>query len=343
MRGVAFVTAAFVTTLAGLARGEPAAGLRRDSNLSSGVARTPAPTEGPYVHTFGELMLGKGLRLNNPFRLATPVGDEPDGLSFTAYYLDLGIGAALGPPTGLQHGGEVSLSIATDGIAQQVMSLSYVALYPITPQVLVPWTRRDAHRVRAGRQRRHGARRGRRLALYRRARRERGARRKSVLRRRDRREIVDRSSGDFARNRCLVRPRGAPMTWGRKPFRSGVVRLAFAVVVSALRGADAGRHRGLRSERSAARSGTVLRAKRKKSIAGSAANARSRRRSARALVTRTKNCRRHFPEGCDPIVHDGEVCLNALEAAGCGDYEAYVKDGEDRQAPNECRFCPVEP
>ena len=84
------------------------------------------------MHGFGELMLGKGLRLNNPFRLATPVGDDPDGLSFTAYYLDLGIGAAFGPPAGLQHGGEVSLSIATDGIAQQVMSLSYVALYPIT-------------------------------------------------------------------------------------------------------------------------------------------------------------------------------------------------------------------
>jgi len=47
-----------------------------------------------------------------------------------------------------------------------------------------------------------------------------------------------------------------------------------------------------------------------------------------------------FPEGCDPIVHDGEVCLNALEAASCGDYEAYVKD-QAREAPNECRFCPV--
>lgn len=48
-----------------------------------------------------------------------------------------------------------------------------------------------------------------------------------------------------------------------------------------------------------------------------------------------------FPEGCDPIVHDGEVCLNALEATGCGEYEAYVKD-EAREAPNECRFCPAE-
>jgi hypothetical protein len=48
-----------------------------------------------------------------------------------------------------------------------------------------------------------------------------------------------------------------------------------------------------------------------------------------------------FPEGCDPIVHDGEVCLNALDATGCGEYESYVRD-ENRQAPNECRFCPWE-
>jgi hypothetical protein len=108
-----------------------------DIDLSEGVATTRAPEGGQYVHGFGELMLGKGLRLNNPFRLATPVGDDPDGLSFTAYYLDLGVGAAFGPPAGLQHGGEVSLSIATDGIAQQVMSLSYVAIHPLSSQVLV--------------------------------------------------------------------------------------------------------------------------------------------------------------------------------------------------------------
>ena len=51
--------------------------------------------------------------------------------------------------------------------------------------------------------------------------------------------------------------------------------------------------------------------------------------------------RSSFPEGCDPIVHDGEVCLNALDAAGCDDYEAYVKD-KGREAPNACRFCPWE-
>lgn len=48
-----------------------------------------------------------------------------------------------------------------------------------------------------------------------------------------------------------------------------------------------------------------------------------------------------FPEGCEPIVHDGEACLNALDAAGCGDYEDFVRD-EGRKSPNECRFCPWE-
>lgn len=48
-----------------------------------------------------------------------------------------------------------------------------------------------------------------------------------------------------------------------------------------------------------------------------------------------------FTTGCEPLVHDGEVCLNALEAASCGDYEKYAAD-EGREAPSECLFCPWE-
>ncbi|MCA9618646.1 MAG: hypothetical protein KC731_06485 [Myxococcales bacterium] len=47
-----------------------------------------------------------------------------------------------------------------------------------------------------------------------------------------------------------------------------------------------------------------------------------------------------FVEDCYPLVHDGEVCLNALRAATCGAYEGYVAD----QAPTiatECNFCPI--
>jgi hypothetical protein len=46
-----------------------------------------------------------------------------------------------------------------------------------------------------------------------------------------------------------------------------------------------------------------------------------------------------FPTGCAPLVHDGEVCLDALEAAGCGEYKQYTKD-QGRLVPTECQFCP---
>lgn len=46
-----------------------------------------------------------------------------------------------------------------------------------------------------------------------------------------------------------------------------------------------------------------------------------------------------FPRDCRPLVHDGEVCLNALAAAGCGDYKLYMSDGQPT-IPTECNFCP---
>lgn len=47
-----------------------------------------------------------------------------------------------------------------------------------------------------------------------------------------------------------------------------------------------------------------------------------------------------FPEGCVPLVHDGEVCLRALLFASCSDYGGYVAD-RDPRIPTECNFCPV--
>ncbi len=48
---------------------------------------------------------------------------------------------------------------------------------------------------------------------------------------------------------------------------------------------------------------------------------------------------RAFPDDCLPLVHDGEVCLRALAAASCDDYERYVRDAR-REVPTECSFCP---
>ena len=46
-----------------------------------------------------------------------------------------------------------------------------------------------------------------------------------------------------------------------------------------------------------------------------------------------------FPERCLPLVHDGEVCLRALQNASCSDYTAYMSDTSP-SAPTECNFCP---
>jgi hypothetical protein len=63
----------------------------------------------------------------------------------------------------------------------------------------------------------------------------------------------------------------------------------------------------------------------------------------------TESCRRAcdedeppeqaFPEGCRPLVHDGEVCLRALRAAACDEYAEHMADSTPT-APSECNFCP---
>jgi hypothetical protein len=47
---------------------------------------------------------------------------------------------------------------------------------------------------------------------------------------------------------------------------------------------------------------------------------------------------RAFPEGCQPVVHDGEVCLNAIEALSCGRVGDLVSEAPI--VPTECDFCP---
>lgn len=49
-----------------------------------------------------------------------------------------------------------------------------------------------------------------------------------------------------------------------------------------------------------------------------------------------------FPESCYPLVHDGEVCLDALGRASCTDYTGYMSD-DAPSVPTECDFCPLSP
>ena len=46
-----------------------------------------------------------------------------------------------------------------------------------------------------------------------------------------------------------------------------------------------------------------------------------------------------FPPGCHPVVHDGEVCLRAIEALGCDAFGELVSNVPI--VPTECDFCPV--
>lgn len=48
---------------------------------------------------------------------------------------------------------------------------------------------------------------------------------------------------------------------------------------------------------------------------------------------------RRFPEDCQPLVHDGEVCLRRLLDVGCDSFRAYVDD-RTPAVPSECEFCP---
>jgi hypothetical protein len=95
--------------------------------------REPEFARGRYARLFGGVELGRGLRLNNPYRLETVLGDDAESLSLTATYLDLSVGAAFGPPDGLQHGGALHASFALHGIPQEVLTPSYVAMTRWTP------------------------------------------------------------------------------------------------------------------------------------------------------------------------------------------------------------------
>jgi hypothetical protein len=104
-------------------KAEPAAGV-----LGRERYRTPIAGTDSYWQGFGSLGLGKGLRFNNPYRLATPLGDTPESVSSTATYYDIGLGLVRGPAHGLAHGAVLHLSVAAQGIPQEVLSVSYTAL-----------------------------------------------------------------------------------------------------------------------------------------------------------------------------------------------------------------------
>lgn len=103
------------------ARGAPGRGLQLN---------TEEPHEGSglgfYLHGYAGFGVGAGLRLNNPYRLATPLGDTAESLSMSAFYADFSLGALFGGALGFQHGGQLAIAWALEGVPQQVFTPSYV-------------------------------------------------------------------------------------------------------------------------------------------------------------------------------------------------------------------------
>ncbi len=87
----------------------------------------PFATKPGYVQLFATALAGTGLRFNNPFRLATPLGSDAESVSRTAAFTDLGFAATFGNPLRIQHGMAFRTSIALEGVGQVVMTPSYLA------------------------------------------------------------------------------------------------------------------------------------------------------------------------------------------------------------------------
>jgi hypothetical protein len=75
---------------------------------------------------FATSFVGDGLRFNNPYRLATPLGDDAESIARTAAYVDLGVAVTLGDPRGLQHGLAARTSVALEGVRELVFTPSYL-------------------------------------------------------------------------------------------------------------------------------------------------------------------------------------------------------------------------
>ncbi|HVY27625.1 MAG TPA: hypothetical protein VHB79_13815 [Polyangiaceae bacterium] len=98
-------------------------------------ARTARGSVG-YQHWLGGMYVGRGVRFNNPYRLRRILGDDARSLSLTATYFDMHVARTFSAPDGFEHGLSLHLSIATDGIRQEVLTPSYLLLRRVSSRVL---------------------------------------------------------------------------------------------------------------------------------------------------------------------------------------------------------------
>ncbi len=125
-------TIGFVLSTASVAAADESASVAPDKRSAEARAalykELSAPRKGDFRVLAG-VGVGTGLRFNNPYRLATQFGSTGESLSATAPYIMLTGALAFGPADGLQHGAFASLSIAVTGVAQSVITPSYMLLY----------------------------------------------------------------------------------------------------------------------------------------------------------------------------------------------------------------------
>jgi hypothetical protein len=105
---------------------DPALGPTSDASLSANADESDPHQALPVTRFFGALSVGKGLRFNNPYRLESVLGDDARSVSATATYVDGSAAFAHGPADGLQHGAQLHLGAAVEGVRQPFLSASYL-------------------------------------------------------------------------------------------------------------------------------------------------------------------------------------------------------------------------
>jgi len=98
-------------------------------------ARTPRGAAG-YQHWLGGVYLGSGLRFNNPYRLRRELGHDAKSLSLEPTYLDVHLGRTFSDPDDFEHGVSLHVSIALDGVRQEVATPCYLVVKRLSPRFL---------------------------------------------------------------------------------------------------------------------------------------------------------------------------------------------------------------
>ncbi len=97
-----------------------------DARAENAPEPAPASAATPTWWVSGAASIGRGLRFNNPYRLATPLGESAESVSLSASYLELAAAAVRELSGGFRHGVSLSCAFALQGIEQLGVTPSYL-------------------------------------------------------------------------------------------------------------------------------------------------------------------------------------------------------------------------